>query len=83
MQESPELPEEQMSVADVAARFGIAESTVRGYNSAGRMPAPDGHVGAAPWWWSSTIDRYAKDRAAGPGQNWRKGLTNAERKAKL
>jgi hypothetical protein len=30
--------------------------------ASGFMPAPDGYIARSPWWWSTTIDRWAKVR---------------------
>ncbi|MFJ5532417.1 helix-turn-helix domain-containing protein [Streptomyces sp. NPDC093261] len=58
----------------VAARCGIALTTVRKYHMVaernrdngdpqpGDMPAPDGQVGRSPWWYPSTIDAWNENR---------------------
>ena len=54
---------EQLTVPQVAARLGIAESTWRAYVARGQAPAPDGRYGARlSWWWSSTVDGWDAGR---------------------
>lgn len=54
-----------LTVRDVAARLGLAISTVQTYRRDGRLPEPDGLVGRVPWWRPATIDRW---QAARPGR---------------
>mgnify|MGYP002741943758 CR=1 FL=1 len=54
-----------LTVRDVAARLGLAVSTVQTYRRDGRLPEPDGLVGRVPWWRPATIDRW---QAARPGR---------------
>lgn len=49
---------ERWTVAQVAAHWGVAESTVRAYLTRGQMPAADGRLGRTPWWWADTIRRH-------------------------
>lgn len=51
-------------IRDVAAYFGIAESTVRGYLSRDQMPAPDGRDQYGPWWHEPSITSWHRP---GPG----------------
>ena len=54
-----------LTVRDVAARLGLAVSTVQTDRRDGRLPEPDGLVGRVPWWRPATIDRW---QAARPGR---------------
>lgn len=49
----------------VAARIGIAAGSLTRYVARGDAPAPDGTVGASPWWHEKTIEDWI---AARPGR---------------
>lgn len=65
-------PEPQLDMAQVAALLGVGYATVKRYRAADRarfaFPDPDGVIGRSPWWWQSTITRWAAGR---PGQGAR------------
>jgi predicted DNA-binding transcriptional regulator AlpA len=52
-----------LTTEDVAARLGVAASTVRAYNSRGQMPAPTGHVGRTPYWSPEDIEPWLEQRS--------------------
>ena len=54
-----------LTVRDVAARLGLAVSTVQTYRRDGRLPDPDGYLWRTPWWRPETIDAW---QAARPGR---------------
>lgn len=54
-----------LTVRDVAARLGLAVSTVQTYRRDGRLPDPDGYLWHVPWWRPETIDAW---QAARPGR---------------
>ncbi|MFF7293205.1 helix-turn-helix transcriptional regulator [Microbacterium sp. NPDC008134] len=55
--------------AEVAARFGLAPGTVRGYAAQGQMPEPDVRIGAVGGWSEETVDAWWANR---PGSGrWR------------
>lgn len=73
----------QLDIADVAARTGLAVSTVRAYHAEatqrrregtsrpGDLPAPDQVIGASPAWLVATIDQWVANRpgrGAGAGR---------------
>ena len=69
------MAREQLDTAAVAERLGISAASVRRYMMADRaqygFPPPDGHIGRSPWWWSTTIDKWGKQRpgkGAGAGR---------------
>ena len=53
---------DRLTVADVAARAGVAQSTIRAYVARGQMPAPTGRLGRTPWWAPEVIEPWIKDR---------------------
>lgn len=72
---------QQLDTAAVAELLGVSPSTVTRYQQADRarygFPEPDGRIGGRPWWWSTTITTWQKDR---PGQGWPKGTSRPPRK---
>ena len=48
----------------VADMVGLTLSTIHTYHSRGSMPAADLYLGDNPGWYTSTIDRWIKDREA-------------------
>ena len=48
----------QWSVGEVAEYLGVQRSTVRAYAARQQMPAPDGRIGATPWWHSTTVTAW-------------------------
>lgn len=56
----------QLDTAGVADLLGVDRGTVYRYRSGDRakygFPEPDGHLGQSPWWWSTTIERWAAKR---------------------
>ena len=52
------------TTADVAAALGIAESTVRAYNTRGQMPKPSGHIGRTPYWTDAAIGPWIERQKA-------------------
>ena len=64
------LPEPQLSTAEVAGMLGVKPVTVSSYHHHGRMPKPDGRTGRTPWWWLGTITAWQASRR---GQAWRRG----------
>ena len=58
-----------LTVADVAARLGVRESTVRAYMARGQMPAPSGRLGRTPYWRPQDIEPWLSSR----GQRTREG----------
>lgn len=66
--------DEKLTVAQVAARLGIAPSTWRSYVNTKHAPAKDGEYDRrTPWWFASTIDAWA---AARPGRGARTDLAS-------
>lgn len=53
---------EQWTVADVATRLGVKESTVRAYVSRGQMPAPSGRLGRTPYWTPKDLEPWLGGR---------------------
>ncbi len=56
------------SYAEVAEHVGVTPATARKYASDGRLPPPDGRVGASPWWHPATITAWQATR---PGRTGR------------
>lgn len=54
---------EQWTTQDVADYLGVKPGTIRAYMAREQMPAPDGHLGRAPWWWSTTVQRWRPNGA--------------------
>jgi len=49
-------PPEALYAKEIAARLGVAISTVHSYRSRGQMPPPDGRdVHGHPWWLPRTL----------------------------
>lgn len=63
----------QWTVADVAAHLKIRPATVRAYVHRDLLPAPDGHLGATPWWWDDTITSLRRS-----GQGYRSDLRSGD-----
>lgn len=42
----------------IAARLGVAPSTVRAYKARKQMPKPSGYVGRTPYWTPAKIDAW-------------------------
>lgn len=57
--------------AEVAARFGLAASTIRQYAAQGKMPEPDVRVGPTAGWSEATVDAWWANR---PGRGARTDL---------
>ena len=50
---------ERLTVAQVAARIGVAASTWRSYVARDQAPKPDGHYDArTPWWLAEAVDAW-------------------------
>jgi predicted DNA-binding transcriptional regulator AlpA len=64
-------PTRYLSMPEIAARTGLAESTVRTYRARGKLPAPAVMVGMAGGWTVDVIDAWAKKL---PGQGARTDL---------
>ena len=47
-----------LTTVDVAARLGLAASTVRAYHSRDQMPPASGHVGRTPYWTPEDIEPW-------------------------
>ena len=73
----PRMSDEQLTVSEVAARLGLAVSTVQTYRRDGRLPSPDGYLGRTPWWRPATIDVW---QAARPGRG-RAGIPRKSKRA--
>lgn len=59
---------EQWDTEAVASHLGVASASLRRMRlRKDFMPAPDGYVGRSPWWWSTTVVRWNKDR---PRRGW-------------
>lgn len=61
------MPREQWDTKAVAEFLKVKPGTVRTYSTATSharygFPKPDGYIANAPWWWSTTIKAWAKDR---------------------
>jgi hypothetical protein len=83
--EAATMAREQLDTAAVAARLEVTPASVRRYMMADRaqygFPAPDGHIGRSPWWWSTTIDKWNKHRAGNPGRGGAQPGAGRPRKA--
>lgn len=55
------MNEEHWTVADVAAAFGVKQSTVRAYLARQQIPEPDGKIGRTVWWRPETIREWRKN----------------------
>ena len=51
-----------LTIADVAARIEVQQSTVRAYVTRGQMPAPTGRLGRTPWWSAQEIEPWLQSR---------------------
>ena len=60
-----------LGAAEVAARVGVAPSTISSYAARGQMPEPDVRIGPIAGWSSETIDAWAGNR---PGRGARTDL---------
>ena len=56
---------------EAASLAGVRPATWRKMVSDGQAPAPDGRIGASPWWHESTITAWLADR---PGRGARTDL---------
>lgn len=54
----------ELTIADVATRLGVRESTVRAYMARGQMPAPSGRLGRTPYWRPRDIEPWLRQRAS-------------------
>lgn len=68
------MTQHYLSLADVAARIGVTDGTMRSYSKKGMLPEPDALTGAGVrairGWLPETIDTW---NAARPGRgNWSK-----------
>lgn len=61
--------------AEVAARFGLAASTIRHYAAQGKMPEPDVRVGPTAGWSEATVDAWWASR---PGRGARTDLASSD-----
>lgn len=52
----------QLDRAAVAAKCGLAVTSIDTYQRRGSIPPPDGVIGRSPWWWSSTISAWMETR---------------------
>ena len=60
-----------LTVAEVAERLGIEESTWRAYVARGQAPAAESKIGPLPVWRTETIDAWLAER---PGRGrWGRG----------
>ncbi len=66
---------DRITNAEAAVVAGVAASTWRNYVAHGRAPAPDGRLGATPWWYRSTVTAWAETR---PGQGARTDLKTSQ-----
>lgn len=48
-----------LTYANIAALTGLSHENLRGRLSQGRMPEPDGRLGATPYWLPQTIEAWA------------------------
>lgn len=60
----------QIDRAEAARIAGIKPDTLTDYLKADppKAPPPDGKIGNSPWWYESTIRRWAKGRKTTPGR---------------
>lgn len=49
------MPENFLTVTDVARLYGVGTRTITSYKARGKMPAPDLQVGRTPVWKLSTL----------------------------
>ena len=54
----------RLTTEDVAARLGVATSTVRAYRSRQQMPAPTGVIGRTPYWTDAAIAPWIERQKA-------------------
>lgn len=61
------MPDDMLTTAEVAAVLELNPQTVYTYVSRGSFPAPDGYLGATPWWRPATVEEWQASRRA-PGR---------------
>ncbi len=54
--------DKQLDRKGVAAMVGIGVPSVDKYMQRGSIPKPDGVLGRSPWWYTSTIVKWDRDR---------------------
>ena len=64
------MARQQLDTKAVAELLGVTPETINRYRVGDRaakygFPEPDGRIGGRPWWWSTTIEKWRKNR---PGQ---------------
>lgn len=79
---TPELPEPQMTLKDIASRLGVSLSSASSYKRGPGFPEPDGELGGTSWWWTTTIANWEDVPGPQHPRRDRPGRKQSKRKPK-